>query len=111
VSHWFFEVTAQTAEESPPEPKCGMRPGISHTSCRCLLVALLASVYPISGELTESLTESARGSQEMVSAWRDFTTGDFSMERVNGNHLFVYDHGVRDEWFETITDTLVGEGF
>jgi glutamate synthase domain-containing protein 1 len=49
--------------------------------------------------------------QEMVDGWRSFTTGEFQMELVRGNHLFVYDNAVRDSWFETITDVLTGEGF
>lgn len=47
----------------------------------------------------------------MVEKWKNFTTGDFQIESVPGNHLFVYDNDVRDGWFDSIADTLVGEGF
>ncbi len=49
--------------------------------------------------------------QEMVEGWRKFTTSDFDVELVQGNHLFVYNADVRDSWFESITDLLTGEGF
>jgi surfactin synthase thioesterase subunit len=49
--------------------------------------------------------------QEMVEGWRKFTTSDFDVELVQGNHLFVYNANVRDSWFESITDLLTGEGF
>lgn len=47
----------------------------------------------------------------MVEGWRAFTTADFSLEQIQGNHLFVYDADARDAWFESVTDTLVAEGF
>ncbi len=50
-------------------------------------------------------------SREMVEGWRTFTTTDFDIELVPGNHLFVYNADVRDGWFETIADFLVAEGF
>lgn len=46
-----------------------------------------------------------------MDAWRCFTTNEFTLELVRGHHLFVYDNATRDEWFETITDVLTGEGF
>lgn len=49
--------------------------------------------------------------REMVEGWRDFTTGDFCIDVLQGHHLFVYDHPVRDEWFDIITDVLTSEGF
>ena len=49
--------------------------------------------------------------QEMVEGWRRFTTSEFDVELVQGNHLFVYNADVRDSWFESITDLLTGEGF
>lgn len=47
----------------------------------------------------------------MVEGWRAFTTAEFSIEQIQGNHLFVYDADARDSWFESITDTLVAEGY
>lgn len=47
----------------------------------------------------------------MVEGWRKFTTSDFDVELVHGNHLFVYNADVRDSWFESITDYLTAEGF
>lgn len=49
--------------------------------------------------------------QEMVEGWRAFTTAEFSIEQIQGNHLFVYDADARDSWFESITDALVAEGY
>lgn len=47
----------------------------------------------------------------MVEGWRSFTTCEFGVEQIRGNHLFVYDVDARDSWFETIADILTGEGF
>lgn len=49
--------------------------------------------------------------QDMVAAWKEFTSDEFTIECIHGNHLFVYDNAVRDEWFEIICDVLTGEGF
>jgi len=49
--------------------------------------------------------------QKMVEGWQRFTTSDFDVDLVQGNHLFVYNADVRDDWFESITDFLTGEGF
>ena len=42
----------------------------------------------------------------MVSGWGVFTKGDFTLERIDGNHLWPLDTNCKCIWLKSLVDRL-----
>lgn len=71
-----------------------------HYHCQCCVIADEDPFdFPVH---TFYGTKDARVSAHMVQGWQRFTTGAFSCDRIDGNHLWPLDKAPKLQWLQSI---------
>lgn len=69
----------------------------------CCLAGKMPFDFPITAFYG---SQDRRISKEMVNGWQQFTTADFRLLRIEGNHLWPLAAGPKTAWLQRIVESL-----